>query len=199
MKKYRDHYFKKAKQENYPARSVYKLQEINHRFKLLWPGQKVLDLGAYPGSWSMFAAQQVGKKGLVLGVDLQQPEQDLGSRVRFMVSDILDPAREFLQILQDQAPFDLVLSDLAPQTTGIKIRDQARSLELAEAAWGYARQYLRSGGNLACKVFNGPDLPGLQKEMQSCFKKVKNVKPKSSRAESKECFLLGLELKGDDQ
>ncbi|MFW6388990.1 MAG: SAM-dependent methyltransferase, partial [Desulfohalobiaceae bacterium] len=88
-----------------------------------------------------------------------------------------------------------VLSDLAPQTTGIKIRDHARSLELARSAWDYAREYLKPGGNLACKVFNGPDLPELQKEMQGGFKKVKNVKPKSSRSESKESFLLGLELK----
>ncbi|MFP4214062.1 MAG: RlmE family RNA methyltransferase [Desulfohalobiaceae bacterium] len=195
MKKYRDHYFKKAKQENYPARSVYKLQEMNNRFGLLKPGQKVLDLGAYPGSWSMFAAKQVGRKGLVLGVDQQQPEQDLGPRIRFVVSDVLEPGPELIEVLQQEAPLDLVLSDLAPQTTGIKIRDQARSLELARSAWEYAREYLRPGGHLACKVFVGPDLPELQKEMQGTFKKVKNLKPKSSRSESKETFILGLEFK----
>ncbi len=195
MKKYRDYYFKRAKQENYPARSVYKLQEINKRFQLFKPGQKVLDLGAYPGSWSIFAARQVGGRGLVLAIDLQEPEQDLGPGVRFIQSDVLTPQAELADLLHQQAPLDLVLSDLAPKTTGIKVRDQALSLELARCGLEYARNYLKLGGHLLLKVFAGPELPALQKEMQSFFQQVKNVKPKSSRSESKECFLLGLKFK----
>ncbi len=196
MKKYRDHYFKKAKQEKYPARSVYKLQELNKRFKLFRPGQKVLDLGAYPGSWSMFAARQVGNKGLVLAADLEQPQESLGPRVKFVQSDILKPQPELMELLEQESPLQLVLSDLAPQTTGIKIRDQSLSLELTRAALGLGRSYLQQGGHAVFKVFAGPDLPDLQKEMQGQFGKVKNVKPKSSRSESKESFLIGLEFKG---
>jgi len=196
MKKYRDHYFKKAKQESYPARSVYKLKEIQNRFDILRSGRKVLDLGAAPGSWSRFAAEKVGKHGSVLAVDLQSLEIQLPPQVRCLQADVLDPGQELTEALGAMYPVDVILSDMAPQTTGIKIRDQARSLELAQAALAFAREWLGSGGSLVVKVFEGPDVPGFRKELQQRFAQLKTFKPKSSRAESKEIFFVAQEYKG---
>lgn len=196
MKKYRDHYFKKAKQESYPARSVYKLKEIQNRFTILRPGQSVLDLGAAPGSWSRFAAEKVGSKGSVLAVDLKESSADLPGQVHFIQADLLDPGRELTEALEERYPLDVVLSDMAPQTTGIKIRDQARSLELAEVALVLARQWLKVGGGLVVKIFDGPDVPEFRNELRRSFGSLKTFKPKSSRAESKETFFVAQDFKG---
>ena len=197
MKKYRDHYFKKAKQESYPARSVYKLQDIDKRFQLLKPGLKVLDLGAAPGSWSQYAAKKVGPSGKILAVDLKPLDVQFPEQVTFLEDDLLEPSENLKAKLQEMGPFDLVLSDMAPKTIGVKISDQARSFELAEIAVQTAASQLRSNGHVLVKVFEGPDVPELIKKMRSLFKKAKTVKPKSSRAESKEIFLLGLNKKSE--
>jgi len=191
MKKYRDHYFHKAKQDQYPARSVYKLQEMDRRFKMFCKGQNVLDLGAAPGSWSLYAARRVGPQGRVLSVDLEQPETSFPGNVHFVQSDMRDPGQTLLHELEDRSPFDLVISDMAPQTTGIKLRDQSLSLELAELALALAQQHLASSGVFLAKVFNGPDVPDFIVTLRQTFGKVKTFKPKSSRSESKESFVLG--------
>jgi len=192
MKKYQDHYFKKAKQDKYPARSVYKLQEMDKRFHLLRSGQNILDLGATPGSWAIFAAKKAGPQGRVLAVDINETETSFPPQVLFMQGDILDQDATLHDAIHSRAPFDLVLSDMAPNTTGIKIRDQARSVELAQAAMALARSVLTQGGAAAIKVFQGPDVPDFLKEMREIFTKVKTFKPKSSRPESPEVFVLGL-------
>ena len=192
MKKYKDHYFNRAKQEQYPARSVYKLKEMDKRFQLLHKGQTVLDLGAYPGSWSMFAGNRVGPKGRVLAVDKADPEQVLPDNVVFHRADVLDGEEELEEVLRSYSGFHLILSDMAPLTTGIKIRDQALSLELAERALECARDHLLTGGNVVIKVFEGPDIPDFRKELKTVFNRVRSFKPKGSRSESKENFLLGL-------
>ncbi len=192
MKKYKDHYFNKAKQEQYPARSVYKLQEMDKRFQLLRKGQRILDLGAYPGSWSMFAGNRIGGKGRVLAVDRAEPEQVLPDNVEFRLADVLEAKEELEGVLAEYSGFDLVLSDMAPLTTGIKIRDQALSLELAERALECARNHLRVGGSAVIKIFEGPDVPEFRKDLKSVFNRVRGFKPKGSRSESKENFLLGL-------
>jgi 23S rRNA (uridine2552-2'-O)-methyltransferase len=195
MKQYKDHYFRKAKQERYPARSVYKLQEIDKRFQLFSGGQTVLDLGAAPGSWSLYAAERIGSEGLVLAVDKLEAGTELPDNVRFRQDDVLDPSQELLRILDASRPFDLVISDMAPETSGIKIKDQARSLELAETAADYATAYLRSGGHFVAKVFDGPDVQEFTFNLKALFTKVKSFKPKSSRSESKESFILGMQRK----
>lgn len=191
MKHYRDHYFQKAKQDQYPARSVYKLQEMDRRFKLIRKGQNVLDLGAAPGSWSLFTARKVGPQGRVLAVDRAAVEMSFPDNVLFVQSDIREPGQALQDELERRSPFDLVMSDMAPQTTGIKLRDQARSLELAELAAAMARQCLAPEGVFVVKVFQGPDVPGFIAGLRQAFGKVKTFKPKSSRAESKESFVLG--------
>lgn len=192
MKTYRDHYFLKAKQDNYPARSVYKLKEMDARFKLLRPGLKVLDLGAAPGSWTLYAAQRVGAQGLVLACDLQATETHFPPNVLFMQEDVFEQSPEFQALLEQTGPFDLVVSDMAPRTTGTKFTDQARSFELCMAALELAKARLKPGGGFVCKIFMGPDFQQLNQAMKQVFKPVKTFKPASSRAESKEIFQIGL-------
>ena len=196
MKQYRDHYFKRAKAENYPARSVYKLQELDVKFSLLKPGQKVLDLGAAPGSWSLFAAKKIGPAGRVLALDIQTTEQEFPDTVRFLVHDAFADSPELFSVMEPLLPFDLVMSDMAPRTTGVKFTDQARSLELCERARDVALRRLKPGGSFVAKIFEGPDANGFQESLKPFFEKVRGFKPKSSRAESKETFIVGLGFLG---
>ena len=190
MKQYKDNYFKKAKQENYPARSVYKLQEIHKRYHVFQKGQKVLDLGAAPGSWSLFAAEKVSKKGIVLAADKKDVDIALPEHVCFVQSDVFDPSEEFASWLDHYQEFDLLLSDMAPATSGIKLRDQTRSLEMAEKVREIGQSYLKKGGTMVVKVFTGPDLQEFLTNLKQDFKRVKTHKPESSRSESMECFVL---------
>lgn len=197
MKQYQDHYFKRAKAENYPARSVYKLQEMDQKFHLLSPGMKVLDLGAAPGSWTLFAAKRVGQGGRVLALDIQATDQEFPENVTFLVHDAFEDSPELLALMEPLLPFDFVMSDMAPRTTGHKFTDQARSLELCERARDVALRRLRPGGNFVAKIFEGPDAKGFQESLRPYFDKVRGFKPKSSRAESKETFILGLGFRGE--
>lgn len=196
MKEYRDHYFLKAKRENYPARSVYKLKELDAKFRLLKPGMKVLDLGAAPGSWSLGVAEKVGSKGLVLACDIQSTETAFPPQVLFMQEDVFQRSAAFEAKLAELGPFDLVISDMAPRTTGTRFTDQARSLELTLEALAVACLHLKQGGNFVVKIFMGPDIQDLLTPMRKAFSSVKSFKPKSSRAESKETFFTGLGFRG---
>jgi 23S rRNA (uridine2552-2'-O)-methyltransferase len=192
MKEYRDHYFRKARQENYPARSVYKLKELDAKFRLLKPGMRVLDLGAAPGSWSIGAAEKVGNGGLVLACDIQAVETAFPPQVIFMREDVRDRSAAFEARLEEVGPFDVVLSDMAPRTTGSRVTDQTRSLELAGEAFSLASLCLKRGGAFVAKIFMGPDARALLAPMRRVFAAVKTFKPKSSRPESKETFFVGL-------
>lgn len=196
MKKYRDHYFKKAKQDNYPARSVYKLQELDAKFKLFKPGQSVLDLGAAPGSWTLYAAERVGPSGRVLAADLADTRQGFPANVTFLREDVFARTPEFEAALSAWRPFDLALSDMAPSTTGHRATDQARSMALAEEALALAAVSLVKGGHFVVKIFQGPDEQAFLASMRTLFAQVRNFKPKSSRSESKEMFCVGLDFKG---
>ncbi len=195
MKQYRDYYFRKAKQEHYPARSVYKLKEIDKRFRIFKPGMKVLDLGAAPGSWSLGAAERIGAKGMVIACDIQSTNTVFGPTVTFYQEDVFNRSPEFEAILQTHAPFDVIMSDMAPQTTGTKFTDQARSLELCEEAFVVANNYLIKGGSFIIKIFMGPDMDVLLKGMRLAFTRVTSFKPQSSRSESRETFFVGLGYK----
>jgi 23S rRNA (uridine2552-2'-O)-methyltransferase len=193
MKKYRDHFFQRAKKEQYPARSVYKLKEMDKRFGLLRPGDKVLDLGAAPGSWTLYAAQRVSPSGLVVAVDLQEIETAFPANVLVFQDDVFEPSQAFAAALEEHGPFNAVISDMAPRTSGVKFADQARSFDLATQALALARKCLLKGGHFVVKIFEGPDAASLLAEMRREFARVKSFKPQSSRAESKEMFYLGLE------
>lgn len=189
---------REARKLGYPARSVFKLQEIDRRFRLLRRGATVLDLGCAPGSWSMFAAEQVGAGGWVLGIDLQPCRVPERPGMRLVQGDAEELGEERLAELGDGRcpPFDVVLSDMAPRTTGIRSADHAASMELCELALRAARTWLRPGGALAVKAFEGPDLGEFEGEMRAAFTSVKRLKPKGTRARSVELFLIGLGRRG---
>lgn len=196
MKKYRDQYFLQAKKDNYPARSIYKLREIDAQLKLFKQGMRVLDLGAAPGSWSLGAAECVGVHGKVLGIDIQDTNTSFPPNVKFLQGDVFNLSPEILEAVTNLAPFDVIMSDMAPKTIGNKFTDQMRSLDLCREAVGMAQHHLALGGSFVVKIFMGPDYEIFVKELRALFDKVKTVKPKSSRSESKEIFLVGLGFKG---
>jgi len=188
----RDHYFRKAKEENFAARSVFKLEEIDKKLRIFKPGQTVLDLGASPGSWSQYSSQKIGEKGRVLGVDLSPVNVKLKNAV-FIQADLRDLNLE--DIFREHGfvpPFDLVLSDMAPKTTGIRMTDQARSMELCELALDVARRFLKKDGHFVCKLFHSDDFSKLRDEIKKSFNKFEAVKPDSTRKISKEIFLVGI-------
>ena len=191
MKKVQDHYYKKAKKENYPARSVYKLEEAHKRFSIFNKGDTVLDLGCHPGSWSIYAAKMVGTQGKVIGIDLQKSNKYSfanAAKMELVCGDIYDD--ELFDSLSSEE-FKVVLSDMAPKTTGHKFSDHLKSIELSRRALEISKIVLPTGGNFYCKVFQGEDFPDYVAEVKVVFKKVKVVKPKSSRVESREVFVLG--------
>ena len=193
MRKEQDYYFKKAKKENYPARSVYKLEEAQQKYRFLKAGQRVLDLGCHPGSWSLYAASQLGQEGLVVGVDLQSTDlavQKPHAEIHWLCYDICSD--EFVEYVHQHWPgFHAVLSDMAPRTTGSQYADHQHSLRLVRRVLDLANLFLHTSGTLYCKVFQGEDFPELLRECKPMFTTVKVVKPKSSRQESREVFLLG--------
>jgi 23S rRNA (uridine2552-2'-O)-methyltransferase len=184
-----DSFGRKAKQEGYPARSIYKLEEIDRRLKLLRPGMRVLDLGASPGSWALYAASRVGAQGKVLGIDLNPPRTVLPPQARIEQRDILTMSAEELG---GRGAFDLVLSDMAPRTSGARSADQYRSFELYARALELASALLVPGGNFVGKLFQGAEFEQARTETRKAFEQVRILKPDASRAESYEVFLVGL-------
>jgi len=195
MKQYRDYYFLKAKKENYPARSVYKLKELNKKFKILKKGMKVLDLGASPGSWTLESAEKVGHSGVVLACDIQETKTIFPPNVTFILEDLINRSINFENTLKTFGSFHVVLSDMAPSTTGTRFTDQARSLDLALEALDVAQNWLKPDGSFVVKIYMGPDIQELVSPMRLSFDLVKSFKPKSSRPESKEIFFVGLNFK----
>ena len=193
MRKEQDYYFKKAKKENYPARSVYKLEEAQQKYGFLRKKQRVLDLGCHPGSWSLYTSAILGPRGVVVGVDLQPtdiPAQKDHAEIHWLCYDVYD--EELLTVLKKQWPgFHVLISDMAPRTTGSKYADHQHSLRLVRRALEIAGQLLHERGSLYCKVFQGGDFPEFLEECKPLFETVKVVKPKSSRRESREVFVLG--------
>jgi len=178
------------------ARSVFKLEELDQKFHLLRPGDKVLDLGASPGSWSQYAAQKAGKNGFVIGIDLTAIPIAVPNAL-FIQGDMLTlNLSEIIEKHAIELPFDAVISDMAPSTTGVKITDQSRSLELCEKALETAIKYLKVKGNFVCKIFDGPDVQEFRKTLRQYFTKVDSLRPNSTRKESKEVFIVGLGFKG---
>lgn len=190
-----DHYFKKAKQNNFAARSVFKLEEIDQKFKILKPKQTILDLGASPGSWSQYCSKKVGNEGRILGVDLKPVTVKLSNAV-FIQADLRD--LNLIDTFKEHGfypPFDLVVSDMAPNTTGIRMTDQARSFELCELAFNISRQFLKKDGHFVCKLFHSDDFTKLRDMIKNDFQQFHAVKPDSTRKISKEIFLVGLKKK----
>jgi 23S rRNA (uridine2552-2'-O)-methyltransferase len=183
-----DHYTRRAKQENYPARSVYKLEEIQNKFRVMKKNDTILDLGCAPGSWMVYAARQVGGRGRVWGIDLKQVQIDLPENVTAKAGDILELDPE--DFLDQHTRFTVILSDMAPATTGRKDVDALRSFQLCEMALTVADEFLDQGGNFVCKIFQGNEFQAFQKNVKLKFKDCKIFKPDACRKQSKEIYII---------
>ncbi|MBN2657020.1 MAG: RlmE family RNA methyltransferase [Spirochaetales bacterium] len=190
-----DFYAEKARKEGYPARSVYKLEEIQKKFNIIRPGYKIIDVGASPGSWTMYALRQTKGQGLVVGADLKPMGlKQSYPNFFFMQGDIFD--EETIGFLAQKGPYDTILSDAAPSTTGNRTIDTGRSYSLVERIIGLAEPLLKEGGSMVVKIFQGGDEKDLLEYMRTLFGSVKILKPKAVRKESFETYFIGLEFKG---
>lgn len=188
--RWEDHYSRRAKKERFPARSVFKLQEIQSKHHLIKKGDKVLDLGCAPGSWLLYAANLTGNKGQVVGIDLKPVSEKVPPHVRIYNGDILTLDDRFFESLGKD--FNVVVSDMSPATTGNKHVDSARSYNLCQAALSIAQTLLIPGGSFVCKIFQGEDFKEFSDSVRSVFKSHKIFKPQASRKASKEIYIIGL-------
>ncbi len=194
MREVQDHYFREAKREGYLSRAAYKLIEIDDRKKVLQPGDAVLDCGAAPGSWLQVAAKRVGPRGIVVGVDLQPMRGAFAANVRTIESDFTTiTADELLRAAGDVRAierFDVVLSDMAPNTTGDRNIDHFGSARLCHAVLDRCGELLKSGGNCVIKVLEGESYPELLQRARELFDAVKGFKPAASRSQSTEIYVV---------
>jgi len=187
-----DRFTKKAKAEGYAARSVYKLDEVQRRFRLFRPGQRVVDLGCFPGSWSRYLIQQVGKNGTVVGVDIEEPDLDGGTWIHRSVYEVT--SEELRTALGGSA--DVVVSDMAPRTTGNRLFDHVQQIELADRALLLATELLEPGGSFVVKVFEGEDAKDYTDRVKAHFDKLKRVRPEAVRKNSREFFAVATGFRG---
>lgn len=194
--KVKDFYFKKAKKEKFVARSVYKLEEIDQRFKIFSKDSNVLDLGYHPGSWIQYVSRQASQ-GQVVGLDIKPVNKSLQSlsNVSLLQKDIFEV--ESPGELGLSGKVDVLISDMAPNTTGIKSVDQDRSLNLVEKVFDFMPLVLKDGGHFVIKVFDGHDAQEFLKTQKKLFEKWNYLKPKSTRSVSKEFFVIGKSYKGE--
>jgi len=190
-----DPYVKQAQKDGYRSRASYKLLELNERDRLIRPGMLVMDLGAAPGGWSQVAARLVGEKGRVLATDILS--MDAIANVDFIQGDFTDEAvfNQILAALGDR-PVDLIISDIAPNISGIDSADQASSMYLVELALDLARRVLKPKGNFVAKVFQGVGSDAYLKDLRSSFEKVSIRKPAASRSRSREVYMVARGFKG---
>jgi 23S rRNA (uridine2552-2'-O)-methyltransferase len=189
-----DPYVARAKREGYRSRAAFKLLEIDEKFHILKPGQKIVDLGAAPGGWSQIAASKVGPKGRIVGIDLLPVDPMAG--VEFIQLDFLDESAPGKLMEMLGGPADLVMSDMAANTTGHKKTDHLRIIGLAEAAIYFAREILAPGGAFVAKVFQGGTENQLLSDLKRDFAVVRHVKPSASRADSAELYVLATGFRG---
>tara|TARA_Y100001935_G_C17269502_1_gene491110 strand:- start:821 stop:1450 length:630 start_codon:yes stop_codon:yes gene_type:complete len=183
----KDRFFHKAKADGYKARSAYKLEEIQKKYKIISRGDFVVDLGASPGSWSQYAIRVVGEKGRVVGLDLK-PITVKAPNAQFYQMDVfnLDPA------IFEGREVDVLISDMAPNTTGVRSVDQARSEALCLEVLTVAQKHLKVGGHIVMKLFEGGEAEEVVKEIKKNFKNFKRLKPEAVRKGSFETFLIGI-------
>jgi len=197
MKKVKDHYYKLAKEKNYSARSAFKLEEIDKKYKLIKKKMSVLDLGASPGSWTEYVLRKTESTASIIAIDLKPLETKLADKVQFFLHDITQLSEK--EIPSDKK-FDIVLSDMAPNTSGNKGLDHQRSLELCYEVVKQTKLHLKTGGSMICKVFQGEDLQSfVLDEVKPIFKSYKQFKPKSTRSESVEIFIIGFDYLGEKE
>lgn len=185
-----DHYSRRARKERFPARSVYKLQEIQKKHRLIKKGDRILDLGCSPGSWLLCAANLAGSGGRVIGIDLKPVSVKIPENVVAHTGDVFDMDAGLLESIGKDV--DVVLSDMAPATTGNKHVDNVRSFNLCRAALAIALEVLKPGGSFVCKIFQGEDFKAFSDSVKADFKTHKIFKPDSSRKASREIYIIGI-------
>jgi 23S rRNA (uridine2552-2'-O)-methyltransferase len=188
----KDAHYKRARAEGYRARSVYKLAELDRRWRLLRRGDAVIDLGAWPGAWLQLARERVGAEGRVVGVDLVRIEKLPASNVAVVVGDVRDPATADAVLGHLGGPADVVLSDLAPKLTGIRATDEARSHELHAATLALLPRLLAPSGRFVMKTFMSGDFEATLRATRAIFDEVKTTRPDATRRGSSELYVLGL-------
>jgi 23S rRNA (uridine2552-2'-O)-methyltransferase len=188
---YQDHYFFKAKKDRFLARAVYKLEAVQKKYRLIRPGHRVLDLGAAPGSWLQLTAEIIGPRGIAVGVDIKPIKHPFPGNVVTLQRDIFE-AELAEELAEAYGPFDLVLSDMAPSTTGIRSADSARSALLFEQAFTLTLRLIRPRGHFLAKIFQGSEFSELLAMVKRHFERVKVVKPEASRKDSKEIYILAM-------
>ena len=189
--KWADSFSKLAKEKGYPARSVFKLEEIQKSYRILKRGDKVLDLGASPGSWSLFALKIVGKEGKVVAIDLIDLKIPIFENIEFLKGDIFED-----NIFSNfKEKFDVILSDLAPKTTGFLDLDKDNSFELSKRAFEIAKKFLKKGGNFVCKILESENTKEFFKEVKNYFNFVKRFRPQATRKQSSEIYIIAKDYK----
>ncbi|MGP1438237.1 MAG: SAM-dependent methyltransferase [Treponema sp.] len=189
-----DYWTKKAFKEGYPARSVYKLEEINKKFSIFSSSAHILDLGAAPGSWTSFLLKNLGKSSSIVSVDLKPLDDKVkDGRLTFIQGDMTD--KKIIAMIGEKMPFDAVVCDVAPYTTGHKALDVARQNELAFIAMDYAKKMLKNGGAFVTKIFQGQEMNLLMKELKNDFEMVRSFKPIACRKNSIETYIIGKNFK----
>ncbi len=183
-----------ARKEGYPARSVYKLKEIDKKYKIIRKGDRVLDLGCAPGSWLLYISQKVGEKGRVIGIDIGDIKIAQKPNILFIKKSIFD-----LNNPDFKGKYRVVVSDLSPKTAGVKFLDAGKALELAKMAFEIAKSVLLPGGNFICKIFEGESSGELFKEVSKYFEFTKRFRPKAVIKESKEFYIIGKGFKNKDE
>ncbi len=181
-----DPFYRQAKKEGFAARSIYKLEELDEELHLLKPNDRVLDLGTAPGSWMQYVDRKL-KNGSAVGIDLLPVKISFSAKVTVIRGDA------FEEKLEERGPFDVVLSDMAPNTTGIRAVDTARSLALCERALEVAQRTLQKGGRFCVKMFEGGDTKSFIEACKGVFATVRVKRPKSTRSSSTETYIIGLD------
>lgn len=187
----KDKFFLKAKEKGYRARSIFKLEEVQNTYRFLKEGQKVLDLGAYPGSFMQYIIKVIGDKGFLIGLDLQEIKKFPQKNIKLYKADIFDDLiYDKIRFENNIDKFDVISSDLAPATSGIKSLDAGRSFELNNQVLKVSLKYLKRGGSMLIKVFPGEEFDQLKKDIKLNFSKIRIYKPSAVRKTSREVYLL---------
>ncbi len=189
-----DYYKRKAREEKYPSRSIYKLKEIDAKYHLIKKGDFILDLGCAPGSWILYISKKVGDKGRVIGVDIDDIKIELPKNARFLKKDMMK--LRATDLVKEGRKFQVVVSDSAPLTSGIEFMDVEGSLELSEKALEIAKDVLETGGNFLCKIFEGEGTDEFFKKVKQNFKFTKRFRPQATRKQSRELYIIAKDFIG---
>jgi 23S rRNA (uridine2552-2'-O)-methyltransferase len=192
----KDAFHRRAQAEGYRARSAYKLAELDRRYRLLGRGDRVVDLGAWPGGWLQVAAERVGPRGRLVGVDLTPIEPLPGANIALIAGDALDPAVHEAIRAALEGPADVVLSDLAPKLTGVRATDEARTEALAEGVVAALPALLAPGGKLLLKTFMAPGHAALLSSLRPRFTRVDTTRPPATRPGSSELYVVSTGYRG---